>query len=236
MRYYNDNDPKSIKWLEALKQVGAIGPGTIDGRSIKDVKSNNLAGFTRCHFFAGIGGWEYALQLAGWPADRPVWTGSCPCQPFSRAGKGKGEKDPRHLWPDFHRLIAECHPQYVFGEQVESAIGKGWLDGISADLEREGYAVGRVFWAHTASALPTSDSDCTGLPTPRAADGMRHPLRTREGVMRTMAKGNRSRPSRLEDALALLYGPGGNVNPAWSLWLMGYPEAWWNSIAVLEMP
>jgi hypothetical protein len=54
--------------------------------------------------------WSYALRLAGWPDDRPVWTGSCPCGPFSVAGKKLGFADPRHLWPEWFRLIGECRP------------------------------------------------------------------------------------------------------------------------------
>ena len=121
---------------------GLIAPGLIDRRSIVDVLPEDLDGFTQCNFFAGIGGWSYALRLAGWPDDRPVWTGSCPCPSFSAAGKGKGFDDPRHLWPEFFRLIRECRPSVVFGEQVEAAIGHGWLDLVSADLQGEGYAVG----------------------------------------------------------------------------------------------
>ena len=99
-------------------------------------------GYAQCHFFAGIGGWSIALRLAGWPDDRPVWTGSCPCQPFSAAGSGKAADDERHLWPAWFPLIAECRPAIVFGEQVEAAIGWGWLDAVFADLEGEGYACG----------------------------------------------------------------------------------------------
>ena len=109
--------------------------------------------FRQCHFFAGIGGWSFALQLAGWPEDRPVWTGSCPCQPFSSAGKQRGTADERHLWPVFANLIRECRPDVVFGEQVASAIGHGWLDGIRTDLESEGYACGAaVLGAHSVGA------------------------------------------------------------------------------------
>ena len=116
-------------------------------------KKDDLRGYTQCHFFAGIGGWSLALKLAGWPEDRPVWTGSCPCQPYSTAGKQRGNADERDLWPAFFRLIAECRPEFVFGEQVENAIRHGWLDRVYADLEREEYAVGAaVLGAHSVGA------------------------------------------------------------------------------------
>ena len=82
-------------------------------------------------------------RTAGWPDDRPVWTGSCPCQPFSAAGQaGQGFADPRHLWPVWFLLIRECQPPIVFGEQVAGAIKPGWLDAVFTDLEAEGYATG----------------------------------------------------------------------------------------------
>jgi len=153
MNYYNEYDRKTAAWLRELIKAGAIPDGHVDERSIADVQPSDLAGYTQCHFFAGIGGWSYALQLAGWPADRPVWTGSCPCQPFSAAGKGLAQADERHLWPVFFELIRQCRPEHVFGEQVASAIGHGWLDGISADLEAEGYACGAsVLGAHSKAA------------------------------------------------------------------------------------
>jgi DNA (cytosine-5)-methyltransferase 1 len=130
-----------------------IPEGHVDTRSITEVKAHEIKDYTQCHFFAGIGGWSHALKLAGWPATRPVWTGSCPCQPFSSAGKGLGTADVRHLWPVLFRLIAECRPDQVFGEQVSKAIGKSWLDGVCSDLETEGYACGAVvLGAHSAGA------------------------------------------------------------------------------------
>lgn len=142
MNYYNEHDKKAAAWIRELIKAGVIAPGEVDERSIADVKANELIGYTQCHFFAGIGGWSYALRLAGWSDDRQVWTGSCPCQPFSCAGKCRGEKDERHLWPEFYRLIGERKPATVFGEQVASKDGLEWLDGISLDLEELGYAVG----------------------------------------------------------------------------------------------
>jgi len=153
MNYYNEHDPKAAAWLRELIAQGLIPAGEVDTRSITEVSPDEIAHYTQCHFFAGIGGWSLALELAGWPATRPVWTGSCPCQPFSSAGQGKGGSDDRHLWPVFRRLVAKLHPQRVFGEQVAQAIGFNWLDGVSADLEADGYAVGAVvLGAHSVGA------------------------------------------------------------------------------------
>jgi DNA (cytosine-5)-methyltransferase 1 len=138
--YYNELDPFAAAWLRNLIAAGHIAPGDVDERSIVDVRADDLRGYTQCHFFAGIGGWSLALRLAGWDDDRECWSGSCPCQPFSAAGRGKAADDERHLWPQWASLIAECRPGTVFGEQVEAAIGWGWLDAVFADLEAEGYA------------------------------------------------------------------------------------------------
>lgn len=118
--------------------------GDVDERDIRDINPEELRGYTQCHFFAGIGVWSYALRLAGWPDDRPVWTGSPPCQPFSAAGRGAGVADERHLWPHWHHLIRECRPVQVFGEQVASKDGLGWLDLVQSDMEGSDYAGGAV--------------------------------------------------------------------------------------------
>lgn len=138
--YYNEIDPYAAQWLRNLIKAGHIADGEVDTRSIIDVRPDDLREFTQCHFFAGIAGWSYALRLAGWPDDRKIWTGSCPCQPFSVAGQGKGFDDDRHLWPDFFRLIRSCRPQVIMGEQVAGAAGYSWLDGVRFDLEGEDYS------------------------------------------------------------------------------------------------
>ena len=142
MNYYNEFDGRAADWLENLIRDGLIPAGVVDRRSISDVLPVDLFEFDQCHFFAGIGGWAHALKLAGVPSDRKLWTGSCPCQPFSSAGKGAGFADERHLWPDFHWLIDQCRPPVVFGEQVASSDGLQWLDLVSADVEASGYAFG----------------------------------------------------------------------------------------------
>jgi DNA (cytosine-5)-methyltransferase 1 len=169
MNYYNDNDSFSVKWLKALIAEGLIPEGDVDDRSITEIKPSELDGYVQCHFFAGIGGWPYALRLSGWPEDRPVWTGSCPCQPFSVAGKGKGIKDERHLWPAFRWLIAQKRPATIFGEQIAESDGREWLSGVRLDLETMGYEVGaadlcaagvgaphirqRLFWVAKSKSL-----------------------------------------------------------------------------------
>lgn len=137
--YYNEIDPAAAAVLRELIATNVIAPGDVDTRSIKDVQPDDLRGYDQCHFFAGGGLWSVAARLAGWPDDRPLWTGSCPCQPFSAAGKGLGTDDPRHLWPDFHRLIRARRPAVVMGEQTAGTPGYGWFDGVCADLEGENY-------------------------------------------------------------------------------------------------
>ena len=140
--YYNENNPFAAAWLRELIKANMVAQGDVDERSIKEISPKDLEKYTQCHFFAGIGVWSHALRSAGWPDDRPVWTGSCPCQPFSAAGKKGGFDDDRHLWPDWFRLIAECRPDTIFGEQVASKDSLNWFDLVSSDLEGAGYAVG----------------------------------------------------------------------------------------------
>lgn len=140
--YYNEISPYAASWLRNLMDAGLIAAGDVDERSITDVKSDDLKGYKQCHFFAGIGGWSYAARLAGWPDDRELWTGSCPCQPFSVAGSGRGFEDERHLWPIWGRLISERKPTNLFGEQ--SAAASEWIKLVRSDLEEDGYAVAAI--------------------------------------------------------------------------------------------
>jgi DNA (cytosine-5)-methyltransferase 1 len=138
--YYNEIDPFAARWLRNLIKAGHIAPGDVDERSILDVHPTDLTDYDQVHVFAGIGGWSYALRLAGWPDDRPVWTGSAPCQPFSTAGNRAGFDDDRHLWPAFFWHICQCQPSVVFGEQVSGPLGRAWWDVVATDLESAAYA------------------------------------------------------------------------------------------------
>jgi len=180
--YYNDNNAYCCKWLQNLMDAGEIPTGKIDDRNIEEVRPEDVRGYTQRHYFAGIGGWALALRLAGWPDDRPVETGSCPCQPFSCAGKRAGADDARHLWPAWYGLIREYRPATIFGEQVASGDGLAWFDGVSSDLEATGYAcaafdycaagVGayhkrqRLFWVADATGSRRDDPGKHGSRSP----------------------------------------------------------------------
>lgn len=139
--WYNEIDPFAAQWLRNLGAAGHLPTGEVETRSIRELAPEDCAA-PQCHFFAGIGGWPLALRLAGFPTGAPVWTGSCPCQPFSVAGRRRASADERHLWPVWFELIRERRPPVVFGEQVAGPAGLKWLDSISADLEGCGYAFG----------------------------------------------------------------------------------------------
>ena len=141
---YNEIDPFAAAWLRELIKAGHIAPGEVLECSIEDLTPNDLKPFDQVHLFAGIGVWSYALRRIGWPDNRRIWTASCPCQPFSAAGKSAGFDDERHLWPAVHYLVAVCRPPIIVGEQVASKDGLGWLDLVQADLEGTGYASGAV--------------------------------------------------------------------------------------------
>lgn len=186
--YYNENDPYAADWLENLISDGQIAPGDVDRRSISDVKARELRGYDQCHFFAGVGGWSRALRLAGWDDSMPVWTGSCPCQPWSAIGRRRGFSDKRHLWPEWLRLIRECRPTTVFGEQVAGA--GVWVDQVFSDLEGLDYACG-------AADLPAA---CAGSPQARqrlwfVADTARRWREGRPGLRKARSVWNRDQPS-----------------------------------------
>ncbi|MDE4924348.1 DNA cytosine methyltransferase [Ralstonia insidiosa] len=152
--YYNEIDPYAAQWLRNLIAAGHIAQGDVDERDIQDVLPDDLRGYTQCHFFAGIGVWSLALRRAGWGDDRPVWTGSCPCQPFSAAGKGLAFADERHLWPAFHWLIQQRRPPVVLGEQVASKDTDPWIDLVQDDMETMDYAFGSVPFPSASVGAP----------------------------------------------------------------------------------
>lgn len=120
--------------------AGLLPIGKIFQRDIRELTPDDVRGYDQFHFFAGLGGWPLALEMAGW--NEPCWTGSCPCQPFSAAGKRRGFADERHLWPHWLPLIEKCNPPNLFGEQVASGDGREWFSRVRLDLENMDYVCG----------------------------------------------------------------------------------------------
>jgi len=240
MNLYNDFDSKACAWLRELVKQGHLPQGDVIEKPFQDLTYDQIAGRKQCHWFAGIGGWPYALKLACWPAAQPVWTASLPCQPFSQAGKMRGEKDERHVWPDFSRLIKEHRPDTIFGEQVPAAIEQGWLDGIFADLETEGYTCGavvlgahsvgaphmrqRLYWVACTNGGRWKKSRGLGNTNSKGLAGRGLPVDQRGNQGKSGAAslqahwGGDTSPASTENR--------GALNPAFALWLMGFPAGW----------
>lgn len=172
---YSENNPFAAATLRNLIAAGQIAPGVVNERSIEDLTPDELRPYTQVHLFAGIGVWSAALRRAGWRDEWPIWTASCPCQPFSSAGARGGFDDERHLWPAVAWLADSVRPGLILGEQVSTGIGAEWLDCVQDDLERMGYAVGAL--AFPAAMLGVAharlrtywmaDAECAGLPIPQ---------------------------------------------------------------------
>ena len=78
MNYLNEWYPFAAQWCRNLAEAGEIPDCVVDETDIRLVTGDRLSEYKQCHFFAGIGGWPLAFQLAGIPSDQPAWSGSAP--------------------------------------------------------------------------------------------------------------------------------------------------------------
>lgn len=152
--YYNEWNPECAATLRLMIDAGLIPAGDVDERSIVDVRADDLVGYGQVHLFAGIGGWALAARCAGWPDDRKLFTFSCPCQPFSPAGKQRGFEDERHLSPEVVRLLDALRPPVGLGEQVARKDGFVWFDRLQDDLARIDYAARSIVIPACAVGAP----------------------------------------------------------------------------------
>lgn len=88
-----------------------------------------------------------------WNGKADIVTGGFPCQPFSIAGRRKGNTDDRYLWDEMFRVVREIQPAWVVGENVTGILSMGQQKGGSL-LEGEKYAA----WME-CSILPQIEKD-----------------------------------------------------------------------------
>jgi DNA (cytosine-5)-methyltransferase 1 len=120
-------------------------------------------------------------------------TGGYPCQPFSKAGNRRGEADPRHLWPEVHRIIRNVRPRFVLLENVPGHLSLGF-GRVLGDLAESGYdaewdcipasAVGAPHQRDRVWIVAYPDGDGLEAPHARVWDGVRHDLRKRAAAQR----------------------------------------------------
>jgi len=120
-------------------------------------------------------------------------TGGYPCQPFSSAGKRKGEADNRHLWPEVLRIVTTARPRWLLCENVAGHITMG-LDQVLSDLESIGYTCGALVIPACAVDAPHRRDRVWIMANPNS--GRREQLRRSE-PSKQHEEGCVSRPKRL---------------------------------------
>ena len=85
--------------------------------------------------------WDDCFSFDGipWAGLVDVISAGFPCQPFSSAGKGLAENDPRDGWPALKRIIGEVRPKIAWLENVPGIISKPYIRRIFGDLAEIGY-------------------------------------------------------------------------------------------------
>lgn len=140
--------------------------------------------------------WDDVATFDGapWRGSVDLVSAGYPCQPFSAAGKRRGTKDPRHLWPHIARIARESRPRWIFLENVLGHIDLGF-DVVLRELRRMGYRVeaglfsacevGATQWRIRLFILAHADDDDLREPG-------RNPAFARRRGVRSVRRSNRS--------------------------------------------
>jgi len=240
--YYNEIDPHAAAWLRELIAGGFIADGEVDERSVLDVFPSDLKGFTQHHFFAGIGGWSLALRLAGWPDDRPVWTGDHALANLSaRQAKERGLMTSGTYGPPSTGSSIGCALQSSLESKLRALTASSGSILYVLTWRARVTPSGLPICALRASARRTSASDSTGValppvgwttPTSRDWKDSGADIKPRVSATGTQSLRLDQLPRQVNLCGPLLTGylaetgSRGQLNPAHSRWLMGYPRGW----------
>lgn len=174
-----------------------------------------------------------------------IISGGFPCQPFSVAGKRRGKKDDRYLWPEMLRIISELRPDWVVGENVAGIVSME-LDTVLSDLEAEGYSTRTFIIPACGVNAPHRRYRCAIVANSNSAGWEKFnianiPEKKRfiagEIIRRmyptvTSADAEGSSGGRMHSSLRT--EAGGQLNPEWVEWLMGF-QIGWTELNVSEM-
>ena len=120
--------------MEATKRIKTVGFVEKD-KFCQKVLQKNFKNIPIEEDIRNVKGSNYAADIV---------SGGFPCQPFSVAGKRRGQDDDRYLWDETIRVVAETKPKWFVGENVEGIININnglVLRQVQTDLEKEGFQV-----------------------------------------------------------------------------------------------
>ena len=168
MTLYTDNDSFCCKVLRARIADGSLPEGDVLEKDIREVTTDDLAGYEVIHLFAGIGGFGLAQKWAGWKGS--LLTGGFPCQDISLSGPGTGLSGERSgLWRQMVRAIRLVRPRYAIVENVAALLGRGMgrvlgdLAESGADAEWNSLPTGISFGHRRERTFIVADFMCAGL-------------------------------------------------------------------------
>ena len=112
------------------------------------VLAKNFPGVPNLHDIRTVTN-ERLRELDISPDDITVISAGFPCQPYSLAGKGRGDRDERDLWGEVARVLVEVRPRWFVGENTPGLFAREnqrYFRRILNDLTSLGYRVGWGIW------------------------------------------------------------------------------------------